>query len=160
MTRSDTISVDAAGLRIAVLVSRYHTEITDALEKGARAAFAAAGGDPAMLEVFDSPGAFELAGLASVAPETGRFDAVVCLGCVIRGETSHDAWINGAVAHELAASSARHGRPAAFGVITCNDLDQARARAGGDRGDKGTESMRAAIAAVRTAGSIRSGGGA
>ena len=79
------------------------------------------------------------------------------MGCVIRGETSHDAWINGAVAHELAAMSSRHGRPAAFGVITCNDIDQARARAGGDRGDKGIESMDAAIAAVRTAASIRAG---
>lgn len=157
MTRSDTITADAAGLRIAVLVSRYHTEITDALERGARSAFEAAGGDPGMLEVFDSPGAFELAGLASIALETGRFDAVVCLGCVIRGETSHDAWINGAVAHELAASSARHGRPAAFGVITCNDLEQARARSGGDRGDKGVESMAAAIAAVRTGATIRAG---
>lgn len=160
MTRSDTVTADATGLRIAVLVSRYHTEITDALEQGARSAFGAAGGDPAMLEIFDSPGAFELAGLASVALKSGRFDAVVCLGCVIRGETSHDAWINGAVAHELAALSARHGRPAAFGVITCNDIDQARARSGGDRGDKGIESMNAAIAAVRIAAVIRAGGDA
>ena len=160
MTRSDTITADAAGLRIAVLVSRYHAEITDALEQGARSAFAAAGGDPAMLEVFDCPGAFELAGLASVAMSTGRFDAVVCLGCVIRGETSHDAWINGAVANELAALSSRHGRPAAFGVITCNDMDQARARSGGDRGNKGIESMQAVIAAVRIAASIRAGGDA
>ena len=160
MTRSDTIIADAADLRVAVLVSRYHTETTDALEKGARSAFEAAGGAPGMLEVFDSPGAFELAGLASVALETGRFDAVVCLGCVIRGETSHDAWINGAVAHELAALSSRHGRPAAFGVITCNDIDQARARSGGDRGDKGVESMTAAITAARIAGAIRAGGSA
>ena len=65
MTRSDTIIADAADLRVAVLGSRYHTEITDALEKGARSAFEAAGGAPGMLEVFDSPGAFELAGLAS-----------------------------------------------------------------------------------------------
>ena len=103
MTASDTIAADASGLRIAVLVSRYHVAITEALEEGARNAFTSAGGAPGDLEIFDCPGAFELAGLASVAMETGRFDAVVCLGCVIRGETSHDEWINSAVANELAA---------------------------------------------------------
>ena len=116
-------------------------------------------GAPGDLEIFDCPGAFELAGLASVAMETGRFDAVVCLGCVIRGETSHDEWINSAVANELAAISSRHGRPAAFGVITCNDMDQARSRSGGDRGNKGVESMNAAIVAVRVAVAIRDGAG-
>ena len=159
MTASDTIAADASGLRMAVLVSRYHVEITDALEQGARSAFAAAGGASGNLEVFDCPGAFELAGLASVAMATGRFDAVVCLGCVIRGETSHDEWINSAVANELAAISSRHGRPAAFGVITCNDLDQARSRSGGDRGNKGVESMNAAIVAAQVAVAIRDGAG-
>jgi 6,7-dimethyl-8-ribityllumazine synthase len=157
MTASDNIAADAAGIRVAVLVSRYHVEITSALETGARRAFIEAGGDPEQLEIFDCPGAFELAGLASVALETGRFDAAVCLGCVIRGETSHDAWINSAVANELAALSSRHGRPAAFGVITCNDLDQARARSGGARGNKGVEAMQAAIAAVRVGFAIRHG---
>ena len=157
MTVSDTISADATGLRVAVLVSRYHVEITSALEIGARTAFIEAGGDPGHLEVFDCPGAFELAGLASVALETGRFDAVICLGCVIRGETSHDAWINSAVANQLATLSSRHGRPAAFGVITCQNLDQARARSGGARGHKGIEAMQAAIAAFRVGAAIRHG---
>ena len=157
MTASDTMAADASGLRVAILVSRYHVEITSALETGARTAFAEAGGDPGHLEIFDCPGAFELAGLASVALETGRFHAVVCLGCVIRGETSHDAWINSAVANELAALSSRHGRPAAFGVITCNDVGQARARSGGVRGNKGIEAMQAAIGAVRVGAAIRQG---
>ena len=129
MTRSATISADAAGLRIAVLVSRYHTEITDALEKGARSAFEAAGGDPGMLEVFDSPGAFELAGLASVALETGRFDAVVCLGCVIRGETDHYDHICREVSRKLMDLSVDYEMPHGFGILTCENKDQAWERA-------------------------------
>ena len=81
----------------------------------------------------------------------------MCLGCVVRGETTHDAWINGAVAGELAAMSARQGVPVAFGLLTVNDLDQARARSGGARGNKGEESMQAAIAASRVADAIRGG---
>ncbi|MEC8321880.1 MAG: 6,7-dimethyl-8-ribityllumazine synthase, partial [Planctomycetota bacterium] len=105
MKTSDTITADASNLRVAVLVSRYHVDVTSALEAGAREAFLECGGESSNLEIFDSPGAFELAGLAGVAVSTGRFDAIVCLGCVIKGETSHDAWINGAVANELAAMS-------------------------------------------------------
>ena len=73
MSRADTIREDASGLRIALLVSRYHEEITTPLDQGARDAFRAAGGDESLLEVFDCPGAFELAGLAGVAVGTGRF---------------------------------------------------------------------------------------
>lgn len=158
MSVSSTISGDARDLSVAILVSRYHEEITSALEQGAKNAFAAHGGDPAKLEIHDCPGAFELAGLAGVAVSTGRFDAVVCLGCVVRGETSHDAWINGAVANELASLSVRHGIPVAFGLLTVNDLEQARARSGGARGNKGEESMNAAIAAAGVASRLRTGG--
>lgn len=157
MSRADTIRDDASGLRIAILVSRYHEEITSPLEAGAMKVFRDAGGDESHLEVFDCPGAFELAGLAGVAVGTGRFDAVVCLGCVVRGETTHDAWINGAVAGELAAMSAQQGVPVAFGLLTVNDIDQARARSGGAKGNKGEESMQAAIAAARVAAAIRKG---
>ena len=158
MTVSSTISGDARDLSIAVLVSRYHDEITSALEQGAKDAFSAQGGDPAKLEIHDCPGAFELAGLAGVAVSTGRFDAVVCLGCVGKGETSHDAWINGAVANELAALSVREGIPVAFGLLTVNDLEQARARSGGARGNKGEECMNAALAAAAVAARLRAGG--
>ena len=158
MTVSSTISGDARDLSIAILVSRYHDEITSILERGARDAFAVRGGDPANLEIHECPGAFELAGLAGVAVSTGRFDAVVCLGCVVKGETSHDAWINGSVANELAALSARKGVPVAFGLLTVDHLDQARARSGGPRGNKGEECMNAAIAAAGVAARLRAGG--
>lgn len=160
MKTSDTITAEASDLRVAVLVSRYHVDVTSALETGAREAFLECGGESSNLEIFDSPGAFELAGLAGVAVSTGRFDAIVCLGCVIKGETSHDAWINGAVANELAAMSARHGVPVAFGLLTVDTLDQAKARSGGDRGNKGHESMSAAILAANTARRLRSGNSA
>lgn len=158
MSSSETIQRSAEGLRIVILVSRYHEEVTTALEEGARKAFLEAGGRPDRLEVYDCPGAFELAGLAGVAIATGRFDAVVCLGCVIRGETSHDAWINGAVANQLASLSARHGVPAAFGVLTVNDLQQALDRAGGAKGNKGEEAMKAAVGSAKIAESLRRGG--
>ena len=157
MSLSDTTQRDATDLRIAVLVSRYHDEVTSALEAGARDAFAASGGDPGRLEIFDSPGAFELAGLAGIAISTGRFDGVVCLGCVVRGETTHDAWINGAVANELAGLSTRSGVPVSFGVLTVQDLDQAKARSGGARGNKGAEAMNAAVAAACIGREIRKG---
>lgn len=157
MSRSDTTRHDATGLRIAILVSRYHEDITSALEAGARRIFDAAGGASDRLEVFDVPGAFELAGLTGIAISSGRFDGVVCLGCVIRGETTHDAWINGAVANELAAMSARSGIPISFGVLTVQNVDQARARAGGDRGNKGEEAMNAAISAACIGREIRRG---
>jgi 6,7-dimethyl-8-ribityllumazine synthase len=95
--------------------------------------------------------------LAGVAVSTGRFDAVVCLGCVVKGETSHDTWINGAVANELAALATREGVPVAFGLLTVDDPDQARARSGGPRGNKGEESMNAAISAATVAARIRMG---
>ena len=158
MSRSETIDRSADGLRIVILVSRYHEEVTSALEEGARRAFLDAGGRPEDLEVHDCPGAFELAGLAGVAIGTGRFHAVVCLGCVVRGETTHDAWINGAVANELASLSARHGVPAAFGLLTVNDPEQARERAGGRKGDKGEEAMKAAVGSARIAEALRRGG--
>lgn len=157
MSLSDTTQRDATDLRIAVLVSRYHEEITSALESAARDSFLEAGGDPGNLEIFDSPGAFELAGLAGIAVSSGRFDGVVCLGCVIRGETTHDAWINGAVANELARLSVRSGVPVSFGVLTVQDLDQAKARAGGARGNKGAESMNAAVAAACIGREIKRG---
>ena len=158
MTVSSTISADASDLSVVILVSRYHGDITSALEEGAKASFVAAGGDPSKLEIHDCPGAFELATLAGIAASTERFDAVVCLGCVVKGETSHDAWINGAVANEIAATSTRHGVPVAFGLLTVDDLDQARARAGGSRGNKGEESMQASIAAAGVARRLRAGG--
>src|SRR6266702_654976 len=91
--------VDASPFRFAVIVSRFHDTITGRLRDGALAALTEAGA--AQVQVFDVPGAFEIPQAARAAAETGRFDAVICLGCVIRGETPHFDYISSAVAHGI-----------------------------------------------------------
>lgn len=135
----------AAGYRFAVLVSRFNEAVTLSLRAGAEAALQEAGAATADVEVFDVPGAFELPQAARCAAETGRFDAVICLGCVIRGETPHFEYISSAVAHGVMKASAETGVPIAFGVLTTDSQAQARARAGDDRDNKGFEAAAAAI---------------
>jgi len=135
----------AAGYRFAVFVSRFNEAVTGALRAGAEAALREAGAAPADVEIFDVPGAYELPQAARCAAETGRFDAVVCLGCVIRGETPHFDYISSAVAHGVMAASGDTGVPIAFGVLTTDTAAQAEARAGGGRDNKGFEAAAAAI---------------
>jgi 6,7-dimethyl-8-ribityllumazine synthase len=149
------MTADARSLRLGIVVSRYHHEVTDALLEGARSTFAAAGGVEDDLIVVEAPGAFELVALARALAMRPDLDAVVCLGCVLTGETTHDRYICDAVAHGLAEITARSGRPVAFGVLTCQNLAQAQARAGGDKGNKGGEAMTAAIVAAQAVSTVR-----
>lgn len=135
----------AGGARFALIVSRFNTAITRQLAAGARAALLEAGATEADLETFSVPGAFELPQAARAAAETGRFDAVVSLGCVIRGETPHFEYISAAVAHGLMAAAGETGVPVAFGVLTTDTWEQAEARAGGGRDNKGFEAASAAL---------------
>jgi 6,7-dimethyl-8-ribityllumazine synthase len=136
---------DAAGYRFAVIVSRFNPEVTGALRDGARAALREAGAADADVEELDVPGAFELPQAARLAAETARFDAVVCLGCVIRGETPHFEYISTAVAHGIMEAAGDTGVPIAFGVLTTDTQAQAEARAGEGRDNKGREAAAAAI---------------
>jgi 6,7-dimethyl-8-ribityllumazine synthase len=149
MREPSIMHADATGLRIGIAASVYHWDIVGPLASAATAAFAEAGGDQSDLTMIESPGAFELVAICSALARREDIDGVVALGCVIRGETSHDSWINSAVAHGLVTLSVATGKPAAFGVLTCNTHEQAVARSGGDKGNKGEEAMKAAIAAVR-----------
>jgi 6,7-dimethyl-8-ribityllumazine synthase len=139
----------AAGYRFAVIVSRFNEAITGALRDGARAALAEAGANAGDVEELQVPGAFELPQAARRAAETGRFDAIVCLGCVIRGETPHFEYISSAVAHGIMAAAGETGVPIAFGVLTTDTEAQAaeRAKPGGD--NKGREAVAAAIEMAR-----------
>ncbi len=130
---------------IAVIVSRYNTSITDPLLIGALEAYERAGGDSDSLTILHAPGAYELPMLALAAAESGRFAGVVCLGCVIKGQTKHDRYINQAVARGLMDVSLHARLPVAFGVLTVENAKQARDRAGGSRGNKGAEAMRACL---------------
>ena len=160
MHESPTMKADALGLRIGVVASVYHWEIVGPLLQAAKSVFADAGGNAADLIVVEAPGAFELVALCSALASRDDVDGVVALGCVIRGETSHDTWINSAVANGLTSLSVATGKPAAFGVLTCNTHEQAVARSGGAKGNKGEEAMKAAIVAARLIKAINQGEGA
>jgi len=144
---------------VAIVVSRYNATVTDALLSGARAAYAERGGRDADLCVVDAPGAFELPALCNAAARTGRFAGVLALGCVIKGETSHDRYISHAVAQGLVNVTLNTDVPCALGVLTVDTPEQALERAGGVHGNKGVEAMGAlldTIGQIRALG--RSGG--
>ena len=138
----------AAGFRFAVVVSKYNDFVTDRLQTGALEALATAGVDRDEVTVVRVPGAYELPLAAQHAAESGRFDAVVCLGCLIRGETPHFEYISSAVSQGLTTAAAATGIPITFGVLTTNSVEEALARAGDGPTNKGHE---AAIAAIEMA---------
>jgi 6,7-dimethyl-8-ribityllumazine synthase len=135
----------AGGYRFALIVSRFNESVTRALRDGARAALLEAGAAETDVEELDVPGAYELPQAARCAADTGRFDAVVCLGCVIRGETPHFEYISSAVAHGIMEASVETGVPIAFGVLTTDTPAQAEARARTGADNKGREAAGAAI---------------
>jgi 6,7-dimethyl-8-ribityllumazine synthase len=141
--------------RIAIIVSRYNASVTDKLVDGAVSEYTRRGGAESGVSVFGAPGSYELPVLALAAAETGRYRGVVALGCLIRGETRHDRYIAESVAHGLMQVSLQTGVPTAFGVLTTESPKQARARAGGDKGNKGQEAMAAVLETIAAAEAIR-----
>jgi 6,7-dimethyl-8-ribityllumazine synthase len=141
-------SRQATGFRFALVVSKYNDFVTDRLQAGALAALASAGVASDDITVVRVPGAFEIPLAAQHAAESGRYDAVVCLGCLIRGETPHFELISSAVSQGLTTAAAATGVPMAFGVLTTHSVEEALARAGDGPGNKGYE---AAVAAIEMA---------
>lgn len=146
-----------ASRRCAIVVSRYNAWITDRLLAGAQQEWARVGGAPDRLDVIPAPGSFELPVLARAAATCGRYDAVVAIGCLIRGETTHDQHIARSVTDGLQRVALDTGIPVAFGVLTVDHEAQAEARAGGEQGNKGAEAMRAAIETMRSLAQLRDG---
>jgi 6,7-dimethyl-8-ribityllumazine synthase len=134
----------------AIVVGRFYEDLAERLVAGAQAAFAEAGAPEA--DVFDVPGAFELPLGAKWAAQTGRYAGVACLGAVIRGETDHYDYVCGEAARGIQDVSLQTGVPCAFGVLTVESMDQALARAGGDKRDQGRHAAETvmAMAALRT----------
>ena len=130
---------------IAVVVSRYNSQVTIALLEGAIRAYVERGGDPSAVHVFDAPGAYELPALSLAAAETHRYAGVVAIGCLVRGETRHDRYIAEAVSQGLVNITIATGVPVAFGLLTVDTPAQAKARAGGKKGNKGADAMHAAL---------------
>ena len=135
-------------MRVAVVVSRYNDFVTERLQAGAVAALAHAGVTGGDITVIKVPGSFEIPFAAQQAAASGGFDAVVCLGCLIRGATAHFEYIASAAAHGITAAAAATGIPITFGVLTTNSVEEAIERAGDGPANKGWE---AALAAVEMA---------
>ena len=148
----------AGSARFAVIASRFNEAITSALVTGARAALEEAGARREEVTLVMVPGAFELPQAARAAAATGRFDAIVCLGCVVRGETPHFEYISAAVAQGLMNASGDTGVPMAFGVLTTDTWEQAEARAGAGRDTKGFEAAAAALEMAAVLRAFRAGG--
>ena len=144
----------AAGKTFAIVVAEWNAHITHALYEGCFDTLVKHGADPERIHTMQVPGSFELAAGARLISGQCNPDAIICLGCVIKGETNHNEYINYAVANALAQMSTASGRPCIFGVLTPNDEQQALDRAGGKYGNKGVEAAVTAIrmADLRTAG--------
>ncbi|HMQ03827.1 MAG TPA: 6,7-dimethyl-8-ribityllumazine synthase [Pyrinomonadaceae bacterium] len=144
--------LDANGFRFAIVVSRWNDFLTSRLLEGAVSALESLGAKEDLVEVFMVPGSFELPGAAKKVAESGRFDAVITLGVVIRGETPHFDLVAGEAAKGVGQASFQSGIPVIFGVVTANTVEQAVNRCGVKSGNKGYE---AAMAAVETASLYR-----
>lgn len=135
----------AQGLRFAVVAGRWNHFIADRLLEGAIDAINRHGGDVDGLDVIYVPGSFEIPMAAQRAATSGRYDALICLGALIRGSTPHFDYISAEVTKGIASVSLQTGVPIAYGVLTCDTIDQAIERAGTKAGNKGHEAAMAAI---------------
>lgn len=135
-------------VRVAIVVARYNETITNKLCDGALATLAASGVADDAVEVAWVPGAWELPVVAARMARSGQFHAVICLGAVIKGETTHDQYINSQVSDSLGQLALECELPVMFGVLTVNNLEQALHRAGGNVGNKGSEAAEAALEMV------------
>ena len=132
---------DAQGLKIGIVVSRYNHFITEKLLDGALDGFKSHGGDDDKVTIVRVPGAFEIPLIADKLAASGRYDALVCLGAVIRGDTPHFDYVCDAVTRGIGAAVQAHKIPIGFGVLTTNDVQQAMERAGAKDANKGYEAL-------------------
>ena len=137
------------GLRIGVALARFNQAVTDRLLAGALEALGKHGVADDAIDIATVPGAFELPLCVQRMASTGRYDAIVCLGAVVRGETPHFDFVAGEAARGLADVARAHDVPIGFGILTTETMAQALARAGGDRGNKGYEAAVTALEMVQ-----------
>jgi 6,7-dimethyl-8-ribityllumazine synthase len=138
-------NVSGDGRRVALVISRFNEAVSFQLRDGATAELLRLGVAADGVTVYEVPGAFELPPVTQRVADSGRYDAVVCLGAVIRGATSHFDYVAGEAAKGIAAVASRVTCPVIFGVLTCDTEEQAYERAGGKAGNKGADCARAAL---------------
>ncbi|MBI1364718.1 MAG: 6,7-dimethyl-8-ribityllumazine synthase [Alphaproteobacteria bacterium] len=153
MSKTFEGALSGAGLRVAIVATRWNDFIVDRLLDGAKDALRRHGVDEGRIDIAVAPGAYEVPFAARKLAATGRYDAIVALGCVIRGATPHFDYVAGEAARGVAAVAHDTGVPVAFGVLTVDTIEQAIERAGTKAGNKGAE---AALAAIEMANLCRS----
>lgn len=139
------LNFDLSKLKIGVITSIWNTEITSALKDGCIEKLVSLGLPTENITKLDVPGAFELPSAAKMLLSNEKIDAVICLGCVIKGETKHDDYISNAVAQGIMNLSILSGKPIIFGLVTTDNMQQAIDRSGGKYGNKGTEAAETAL---------------
>ncbi|MCZ2155888.1 MAG: 6,7-dimethyl-8-ribityllumazine synthase [Bryobacterales bacterium] len=137
--------LSAAGFRFAIVASRFNSLVTERLIAGAVDAISRCGGSAEAIDLVRVPGSWEQPLAVKVLLEQSRYDAIICLGAVIRGETPHFDYVASEAAKGVAAASLAAGTPVAFGILTCDTLEQALDRAGAKSGNKGFDAAMSAI---------------
>jgi len=135
----------AKGFKFAIIVSRFNDFITERLLDGAVDAIARNGGDKDAIAVFRVPGSFEIPLVAKRVAKTKKYDAIICLGAVIRGETPHFDYVAGEVTKGIALLNLEFAIPISYGIITADNTEQAIERAGNKMGNKGFQAAQAAV---------------
>ena len=141
--------LDAKGLRVGIIVSRFNSFITERLLSGALDALGRAGAAEKQIEIVRVPGSFEIPIAAKKMAATGRFDSIVCIGCILRGETSHYDYVASETSRGIQLAQMDSGVPMVFCVLTCDTLEQAIDRAGLKSGNKGYDAGLAAVEMAR-----------
>jgi 6,7-dimethyl-8-ribityllumazine synthase len=152
MANSIEGKLDARGLKIGIIVSRFNQFVTEKLLDGALDGLKSHGAEEQKLTIIRVPGAFEIPLAAEKMASTGKYDALVCLGAVIRGDTPHFEYVSDAVTRGIGKTMLKHQLPIGFGVLTTNDVQQAMQRCGSKDANKGYE---AALTAVEMVSVIR-----
>jgi 6,7-dimethyl-8-ribityllumazine synthase len=142
--------MDATGMRFGLVVSQFNSLITERLQAGAIDALCRHGVREEDIVVVQVPGAFDIPLFAKKMAVSGRYDALVCLGAVIKGETPHFDYISAAMTQGIKEAMLTHGLPVTFGVLTTESMEQALDRAGGKAGNKGAEAALAAVEMLNT----------
>jgi 6,7-dimethyl-8-ribityllumazine synthase len=145
LSSTSSQAISGEGYVIGIVMSKWNIEITGALKEGAVSCLKEHGVKESDLHIIEVPGAFELPLGAKILLGKHKLDAVICIGCVIKGDTKHDEYINNAVSNGIMQLGLISGKPVIFGVLTPNDMQQALDRAGGIHGNKGIEAAMTAL---------------
>lgn len=137
--------ITGVGKKAVIVMSRRNEQVVSRLLEGAAAELVRSGMEESNITVFEVPGSWEIAGCVEKLIKNSLYDMIICLGAIIRGDTPHFDYISAQVARTIAEEGLKSDKPVAFGILTCDSLEQAQERSGGKGGNKGEEAARAAL---------------